>query len=341
MIERLIPTLIVACATVSVVATAPAVSSASTAPCADADLVYAPGKGLETRVRAAVLCITNVERTARGLPAFTHDAQLETAAQWHSSDMARLRFYSHYAPTSAGHGVSFADRANRAGYTAVEGWSGPVLAENIYETPETPYKVVEGFMKSLGHCQNILNDRVNQVGVGVAWGQASNKTSKQSHPYWTQLFGNRNPESAPMWATNPGFAACPHKGMVHPAPAKETKPAEPTAGTVKAPTGSAKVAVVDGKKQVAVQGSAPGLRNVRVTEGRVNTVRVRVNVGGKRVIRTRTVFTPGRSVVVRVKPATQTYTAVVRVPPPAKGRPVIRISNTKAQVSRRIPIRTR
>jgi|GEM_PF-6728726 len=254
--------------------------------------------------------------------------------------MARLRFCSHYAPASAGHGVSFADRAQRAGYTAVAGWAHPVLAENIYETPETPYKVVEGFMKSIGHCQNILNERVTQLGVGVAWGKASNKTSKQEHPYWTQLFGNRDPETAPEWATNPGFAACPHKVMVHPAPVKEAKPADDGAA-VKAPTGTAKVAVVDGKKQVAVQGSAPGLKSVRVTEGRVKAVQVRVNVNGRRVIRTRQVFTPGKSVVVRVKPATQTYAAVVRVPPPAKGRPVIRISNTKAQVSRRIPIRTR
>lgn len=309
-------------------AASPTVASAAT--CPDADLEYVPGKSLEDRSRAAVLCITNVERTGRGLPALTHDAQLETAAQWHSSDMARLRFYSHYAPASAGHGVFFSDRAARAGYTAVEGWAHPVLAENIYESPTTPYKVVAGFMKSTGHCQNILSERLSQLGVGVAYGRAV-KSATDSHPFWTQLFGSRDPGAVPAWPENAGFAACPHTQMIHPAPvaAESDAPAEPTSATPKAPSGKASVVVVNGQKRVAVTGSAPGLRTVRVTEGRVN------------VVRGRTVFTPGRSVLVRVAPATQTYRAVVRVPPPAKGRPFIRVSNTKAKVSTRIPVRTR
>lgn len=198
-------------------------------------------------------------------------------------------------------------------------------------------------MASRAHCQNILNELVGEVGIGVSYGLASKSGSKNSWLYWTQLFGTRDPGSVSKWSENPGFNACPHTKMVHPAPAEPTPPAAAPTTTPTAPTGTASVVVVNGQQRVAVTGAAPGLTSVRVTTGREQTVRRRISVGRAKATRIRTcvVFTPGPSVVVRVSAKTGTYKAVVGTPPPAaKGKLVVRVSNTKAKVSRRIPVRT-
>lgn len=340
-IRRFSLPIVLATAMTAVGATAPA--TASTVACPDAGLAYVPGKELESRIRAAVVCITNVERTGRDLPALTADPQLEVAAQWHASDMARLRFYNHTAPAAAGHGKTFPERAARAGYLPVTGWKAPILAENIYESPTTPYKVVEGFMASRAHCQNILSELQSNVGIGVAYGLASKARSTNSWPYWTQLFGTRDPGSVTKWDENPGLLACPHTTMLHPAPPAEPKaPVSPVVTTPKAPTGTASIVTVNGQQRVAVAGAAPGLTRVRVTAGRERTVRVRLPVGRKAsAIRTRVIFKAGPSVMVRVSPKNGTYKAVVRTPPAGKGKLVIRVTNKQANLSRSIPVRTR
>jgi uncharacterized protein YkwD len=85
--------------------------------------------------------------------------------------MARHNMLSH----EGSDGSSPWDRAERAGYDAA-------LSENVamgYPTAET---VMEAWMKSQGHRDNILNCEAKAVGVGLA-------RTADGTAYWTQMFG--------------------------------------------------------------------------------------------------------------------------------------------------------
>lgn len=64
-------------------------------------------------------------------------------------------------------------RITRAGYT----WS--TYGENVAYGYSTPEKVMEGWMNSQGHRENILNCSFKEIGIGLA----------QPGNYWTQDFG--------------------------------------------------------------------------------------------------------------------------------------------------------
>jgi len=65
-----------------------------------------------------------------------------------------------------------------AGYTYT-----PQAAETIAAGYSTPIAVMSGWMASTGHCQNIMNGSLKQLGVGYYAG-----TSGYTF-YWTQDFG--------------------------------------------------------------------------------------------------------------------------------------------------------
>lgn len=97
---------------------------------------------------------------------------LNQAAQKHSEDMARNNFMAHQGSD----GSSPGQRAAEAGYT-----SG-TIGENVAEGYTTPAAVVQGWTDSDGHCQNMMNGRYTELGVGYA-------ISDSGRAYWTQLFG--------------------------------------------------------------------------------------------------------------------------------------------------------
>ncbi len=59
------------------------------------------------------------------------------------------------------HGTDFAGRITAAGYS----WSA--AGENIATGYPTPAAVVAGWMRSTGHCRNILSPAFRDLGVGV------------------------------------------------------------------------------------------------------------------------------------------------------------------------------
>ena len=107
--------------------------------------------------------------------ALAMNANLRLAAQGHSQDMATNNYFSH---TSLD-GRTFVDRIRGAGYTG----SGP-LGENIAAGQGSPAAVVNGWMGSTGHCQNIMNGSYRSIGVGYAF-----RAGSQFGSYWTQTFG--------------------------------------------------------------------------------------------------------------------------------------------------------
>lgn len=103
------------------------------------------------------------------------NSALTQAASGHSQDMAALNYFSH---TSAD-GRTFAERVAAAGYR----WHA--LAENIAAGYASVQSVVDGWMGSDGHCANIMNPNLRDIGVACAAGA----TSSAFPTYWTMDLG--------------------------------------------------------------------------------------------------------------------------------------------------------
>ena len=100
---------------------------------------------------------------------------LVQAAAAHSDDMVAHNLFSHTGSDRSSLGA----RATAAGYV----WSG--LGENIAAGQATAADVVDGWMKSDGHCANLMNANFRNIGVACVAGNAG--TTYRT--YWTQDFG--------------------------------------------------------------------------------------------------------------------------------------------------------
>ena len=108
-------------------------------------------------------------------PDLSWNAALTQAAAAHSDDMVANNFFSH----TGSNGSTLGDRATAAGYA----WSS--LGENIAAGQASVAEVVDGWMKSDGHCANLMNAGFRDIGVACVAGNA-NTTYRT---YWTQDFG--------------------------------------------------------------------------------------------------------------------------------------------------------
>lgn len=131
-----------------------------------------PAEAATVSVQNQVIQLVNVQRAKVGCRALVLDAHLSRAAQAHSIDMAKRRYFSH---TSLD-GRTFAQRLRAQGYT------GSLIGENIAAGYPTPKAVMDAWMKSPGHKANILSCRYKAIGVGSAVGGPYRY-------YWTQDFG--------------------------------------------------------------------------------------------------------------------------------------------------------
>lgn len=94
---------------------------------------------------------------------------LAKVAYNHSVDMDENNYFSH----TDLNGGSPGDRMRDAGYS----WT--TYGENIANGYTDEEAVIEGWLKSPGHCKNIMNGNFKEMGVG------------KSGTYWTQVFGKR------------------------------------------------------------------------------------------------------------------------------------------------------
>lgn len=101
--------------------------------------------------------------------------KLASAAQAHSDDMARNRFFDH----TGSNGSSVGERLSAAGYD----WS--TYNENIYAGIDTVQEAVRGWLKSPGHCKNIMSANIKEIGAACA-----DTTKGDYGTYWT-LDGGR------------------------------------------------------------------------------------------------------------------------------------------------------
>jgi uncharacterized protein YkwD len=147
--------------------------------CANANA--AVGRAPVQALRAAVVCLINQQRASRHLPALHASRLLDRSAQGWTNAMVSSDVFSH--------GTNFAGRISAAGYV----WRS--AGENIATGFQTPRGVVNAWMASTGHCQNILNPTYGNVGTGVntravrGWATGSGT--------WTQDFALSMFKSAP------------------------------------------------------------------------------------------------------------------------------------------------
>jgi uncharacterized protein YkwD len=179
--------LFAALALVCIAVALPATTASAAARCANADLV--PTAANVTAVRAATLCLLNVERTSRGLVALRADGQLRKAAQRYTGQMVTHRFFAH-----VGHdGSTLSSRVvGSTTYVArAASWS---LGENLYwgsGNLATPQESVQGWMHSPGHRRNVLNRRFRDIGIGITIGAPADVTGSSAATYATE-FGTRS-----------------------------------------------------------------------------------------------------------------------------------------------------
>ncbi len=106
--------------------------------------------------------------------ALSWDKSLEAAAAGHANDMASEDYFSHKARD----GSTPAQRVSRAGYH----WR--LTGENIAAGQLTPESAMAGWLKSPGHCANLMNPGYTEMGVAFAVNARSAMGA-----YWVQEFG--------------------------------------------------------------------------------------------------------------------------------------------------------
>jgi uncharacterized protein YkwD len=144
-------------------------------------------------LRTAVLCLTNEERRAHGLPNLTRSARLDRVAQHWTQAMVASRALSH--------GTNFALRINAGGYD----WRA--AGENIATGYRTPQSVVDAWMASPGHCRNILSPTFRDMGTGVIAASAGSGPMRPGT--WTVDFGLKMGRSSPSRRSGPQ-SGCPY-----------------------------------------------------------------------------------------------------------------------------------
>jgi uncharacterized protein YkwD len=106
----------------------------------------------------------NAEREAHGLTPLKSDEQLAAIAQAHAQDMVARDYFDHVTPE----GKTLRDRLREHGLEL--NWVGENIQRNTEPANKTVQTVIDWFMDSKPHRNNILHLHYNCFGVGVAEG---------------------------------------------------------------------------------------------------------------------------------------------------------------------------
>lgn len=138
-----------------------------------------PQSETEAELERAVHDAVNDRRADHGVPALERDDRIDRVARKHSADMAERGYFDHTSPE--GHGPG--DRMGAAGMFPGE---CRAVGENIaysrgYDTKTVAEQIVDGWMASPGHRENLLHSRWDTQGIGIA-------TTDNNEIYATQVF---------------------------------------------------------------------------------------------------------------------------------------------------------
>ncbi len=137
-------------------------------------------------IEAEVFTLVNMVRTSGATCGTTQmppvgtlkrNAALDQASRCHSADMAAQDYVSHTSLDGRSPWIRMAE----AGYT------GSPTGENIAAGQRSAASVMDSWMKSEGHCKNIMSAGANEVGIGAVFEWDAQSIA----PLWTQGFGQR------------------------------------------------------------------------------------------------------------------------------------------------------
>lgn len=142
------------------------------------DIIYGPDPkpvSPNYSIELRVFELVNEERVKNGRAPLTWTDQVADIARYHSSNMAQRYFFGHEDPDGR-------RPSNRANFLGLCDWRE--IGENIawlrgFDDPAQ--HVVERWMLSPGHRENILEKRYKESGIGVA-------TNEDGNYYVTQVF---------------------------------------------------------------------------------------------------------------------------------------------------------
>lgn len=135
----------------------------------------APARTLQMRYQLHVLRLTNLHRSLRRIPPVQLNATLCHVAKLHNADLA---FAQHRLNHVGRDGAMLRIRLARQGYMF------RYASENLARGQMNCEWVINSWLKSEGHRRNLLNDRVEEMGLHVGRGS-------DGRLYWCQVFAKK------------------------------------------------------------------------------------------------------------------------------------------------------
>ena len=136
--------------------------------CSDVDVQPSPQN--LAHVSDVIFCLMNAMRANAGLPPLTQESRLAGASIGHSQDMVDNKYFAHDALD----GTDLVARLRAAAYIPRAGqW---VVGENLAwgaGSLATPQALVNAWMNSPPHRENLLASDFREVGMGVVFGTPS------------------------------------------------------------------------------------------------------------------------------------------------------------------------
>jgi uncharacterized protein YkwD len=164
LLGRSLPALV----TLGALAASGAGGSAGAAPAAPCPHATTPGILIDAPTyEKAVVCLVNRERAAANRRPLKINPRLRRAATRYAAKLVAEGFFDHVTPSG---NSSILSRLQAVGYLedATEWGVGENL---IYASgPNAPATIVEGWVESPGHRENMLRPAFREIGVGVAGG---------------------------------------------------------------------------------------------------------------------------------------------------------------------------
>lgn len=110
---------------------------------------------------AALITLTNQQRAAAGLKPLVENRQLAASSQAKAQDMLQRGYWAHYAP----------DNTSPWDFMHASDYAFSYAGENLAKGFSDDQSVMDAWMQSPGHRQNILNPNFRDIGVTVMGGR--------------------------------------------------------------------------------------------------------------------------------------------------------------------------
>jgi uncharacterized protein YkwD len=128
-----------------------------------------------------VIELVNAARAAQGLPPLKRSAALDQAARYHATDLGLDDYFFHETYDRVSGELEFVCDT----WQRIEAYTSGANAENIAAGYTTPQEVMDAWLSSPGHKENLLNTYSREIGIGYYEGSGG------YYSYWVQDFGRQ------------------------------------------------------------------------------------------------------------------------------------------------------